>query len=255
MTERLRCTHKTPVLDGQGRPEAGRWIDAGDICLVGQMERNGCFPVVYPTRTGSRRAWVDSIDGFEPGWRIYNQNRYGHIAYPAPGYEKATVRSSGCGVTAMAMAVENLVLGMLDPARCASVALGCGARVSGGTDLQALGRRLCALYPMEMSCGASEETLRQTLDQGGIVVVNTGGSRGSWKGIFSTGGHYIVLLAREGDTYLAADPGLYAGKYDKKWRRDVAVEGELLRCGLDPIVKDSGNRYPPFYYFRRRENL
>lgn len=252
---RLRCGRSTAVLDREGRPEAGRRIDAGDICLVGERAENGLYPVVYPTRSGTRSAWLRGKEGLAPGWRIYNQNRYGGVAYPAPGYAGATVRSSGCGVTAMAMVVENLVLGMLDPAACARIALDCGARVSGGTDLRRLGQTLCGRYPMKMTCTSSWAALTDALDREGIAVVNTGGDRAGYTGVFSTGGHYIVLLARQGQQVYIADPGDYAGKYEKSGRRAVQRAGELLCCDGEVVARDSANRNPPYYLFERRNDL
>ena len=253
MPEVLRCTAPTAVFDAHGQAEAVRRIDPGDICLVGERQADGLIPVTYPVKTGTRRAFVRDRSPFTSGYRIYNQNAYGHIPYPAKGYEKATVRSGGCGVTAMAMVVENLVLGMLDPAACASIALSCGARVSGGTDLRRLGKALCSRYPMTMSVTSSVDALRACMDRGGMAVVNTGGDGPGHKGIFSSGGHYIVLLELEDAQAVVADPGYYSGKYQKAWRKEISVgKNDLLWCRLDRILADSRSRDPAFYLFERK---
>jgi len=253
MTETLRCMRRTAVYDVSGRLEKNRRIDAGDICLIGEKNDKGLYAVVYPIRKGTRKAYIRDKSNFAAGFRLYNQNDYGHVAYPARGYENATVKSGGCGVTAMAMAVENLVLGMMDPAEAASLALRCGARVPGGTDMRLLGKAVCAQYPVVMQAGSSVEMARDCMARGGVVIVNTGGDRGKYRGVFSSGGHYVLLLRLSGAQAVVADPGYYAGKYRKSWRTAVTVdENGLLHCDLDLLAQDSCNRHPAFYCFERK---
>ena len=250
--ERLYCTKKTPVYDKSGRLMARRWIDAGDVCLVGDRGTSGLTAVEYPVKNGTYSAFLKDTLSFEKGFKVYNQNDYGYVPYPAAGYVNATVKSGGCGVVAMSMVIENLVLGMLAPEACAAAALSCGARVSGGTDMSVLAREMAKRYPLTFYTSYSISETAKALEKGGAVIVNTGGDRGGYKGIFSSGGHYITLLEYKGSIFTAADPGLYAGKYNVSWRLGVKVENGLLKCRGQDLVSDSSNRYPPFYIFGRK---
>ena len=81
--------HKNGVADGKS------YIAAGDLCTVSDKTLAGLYPVTYPTARGSKTRWVASLKGF-----LCNQNAYGGLSYPAPGYPSATVKSGGCGVCA-----------------------------------------------------------------------------------------------------------------------------------------------------------
>lgn len=60
------------------------------------------------------------------------------------------------------------------------------------------------------------------------VVVSCG------NGIFSTGGHFIVIVGIEGDTLKIYDPYLYAGKFETSTRRGkVTVSGNTVYCSIE----------------------
>ena len=53
-------------------------------------------------------------------------------------------------------------------------------------------------------------------------------------GLFTTGGHFIVLVGIDGDTIKIYDPYLYAGKFDTPTRRGkVWVDGYNVYCTVD----------------------
>lgn len=53
-------------------------------------------------------------------------------------------------------------------------------------------------------------------------------------GLFTTGGHFIVLVGIEGDTIKVYDPYLYAGKFETSTRRGkVRVDGNTVYCSID----------------------
>ena len=85
----------------------------------------------------------------------YNQRNYGHVAYPAPGYENATLKSAGCGPCSAAMMAEQLTGGTHGPEEMAQLAQNVGARVSGGTDLRRLGSALCVRLGLKMETGGA----------------------------------------------------------------------------------------------------
>ena len=61
-----------------------------------------------------------------------------------------------------------------------------------------------------------------------LVVASCG------NGLFTTGGHFIVLVGIDGDTIKIYDPYLYAGKFDTPSRRGkVWVDGYTAYCTID----------------------
>ena len=52
-------------------------------------------------------------------------------------------------------------------------------------------------------------------------------------GLFTTGGHFIVLVGIDGDTIKIYDPYLYSGKFDTSTRRGkVSVSGNTVYCSV-----------------------
>ena len=93
--------NRIAVYRSDGVLDAKSHIDAGDLCEIGGKTLAGLYPVLYPTSRGPKTRWVRNLKGF-----LVNQNDYASIPYPAPGYEKATIKSSGCGVCSAVMAGE-----------------------------------------------------------------------------------------------------------------------------------------------------
>lgn len=61
-----------------------------------------------------------------------------------------------------------------------------------------------------------------------IVIVSCG------NGLFTTGGHFIVLVGIDGDTIKIYDPYLYAGKFNTSTRRGkVSVDGYNVYCSIE----------------------
>ena len=233
---------KIAVRDRYGLSDAKSYIAAGDLCTVSGKTLAGLYPVTYPTARGEKTRWVRDLRGF-----LCNQNDYAHLAYAAPGYESATVKSGGCGVCAAVNAVGALTGKAVPVREMRDLALTCGARVSGGTDMKKLCAALAKTYGLTCTLSNSADELKRHLERGGAAICNTAG-----KGMFSTGGHYVVALGLLESKVCIADPGLYAGKYSSARRRKaVAVTGDLLLC--DPAVLDADcvGRWPRYYLLHR----
>ena len=233
---------KIAVRDRYGLSDAKSYIAAGDLCTVSGKTLAGLYPVTYPTARGEKTRWVRDLRGF-----LCNQNDYPHLAYAAPGYESATVKSGGCGVCAAVNAVGALTGKAVPVREMRDLALTCGARVSGGTDMKKLCTALAKAYALTCTLSNSAAELKRHLERGGAAICNTAG-----KGMFSTGGHYVVALGLLESKVCIADPGMYAGKYSSARRRKaVTVIGDLLLC--DPAVLDADcvGRWPRYYLLHR----
>lgn len=187
--------------------------------------------------------------------KYYNQNNYGNVPYPSPTAPNATIKSGGCGPTCAAMIVSNLTSKVVDPKAMATYAIQKKARVSGGTDMQVLSKAIAADYGLTYATTNDESVLLQHLRSGGIAIANVGGNRPGYKGVFSDGGHYVVVagLAPDGKA-MVLDPGYYAGKFNKFGRvGKVTVKGNECHCAITVLVQDTSNRNPGYYLFARKE--
>lgn len=238
----IRYAAKTLCPAGEdGAPQTGRRIDLGDKCTVGTKGR--LWPVSYPVSGGVRAAYLPDLCGLAA---VYNQFDYPNVPYPGPGRPDATVKSGGCGPTSMAMVVETLCPGVsFAPAAAAAYARSAGARAPSGTDMGVLSKRAAEKFRLTLSVTSAISALLAHLRAGGIAVANVAGN-----GMFSTGGHYLVVLAEQDGLLTIADPGLYSGKYaSAKRRAAVKVVGKLLRAAPETLDKDCAGRNPRYYLF------
>lgn len=229
---KINLRHKNGVADGKS------YIAEGDLCTVSDKTLAGLYPVTYPTARGEKTRWVSNLKGF-----LCNQNGYGDLPYPAPGYPSATVKSGGCGLCAAVSAVGALTGKAVSVKDMRDLAVSCGARVSGGTDMKRLTDRLCKTYGLKCTQSNHLSQLTEHLEKGGVAICNTAG-----KGMFSTGGHYVVALGMLDGKLCLADPGLYAGKYSNARRKAaVKVSGDLLLTDGATLDADCVGRWPRYY--------
>lgn len=230
------------VLGSNGLLDGKSYIAAGDLCTVGEKTPTGLYPVTYPTSKGNKTRWVRTLKGF-----LCNQREYADIPYPAKGYETATIKSGGCGVCAAVNVVGALTGKAISVRVMRDLAVNGGARVSGGTDMRRLASLICGRYGLKVTTTSSLPELQRHLIRGGVAICNSAG-----RGMFSTGGHYVVALGMLGGKVCIADPGLYTGKYSTAARKDkVQVSGDLIFADAETLNADCIGRAPRYYLFSK----
>ena len=113
---------------------------------------------------------------------------------------------------------------------------------------------LCRRYPLtyEMTNDAGR-VLQFLKDKEGMVVANSGGNREGYTGVFTKGGHYIVLAEANGRMVTVLDPNLYDGKFEEPGREGkVTVEGNLAFTKISVVAEDCSNRTPAYFLFRKK---
>ena len=230
------------VLGSNGLLDGKSYIAAGDLCTVGEKTPTGLYPVTYPTGKGNKTRWVRTLKGF-----LCNQREYPDIPYPAKGYENATIKSGGCGVCASVNVVGALTGKAISVRVMRDLAVNGGARVSGGTDMRRLASLICGKYGLKVATTSSLPELQRHLIRGGVAICNSAG-----RGMFSTGGHYVVALGILGGKVCIADPGLYTGKYSTAARKaKVTVSGDLVFADAETLNADCIGRAPRYYLFSK----
>ena len=150
----------------------------------------------------------------------YNQadKRWANYPYPSKTYPKATVKSSGCGPTSSAMIVSSFV-STIYPNQMAQLFLNNGLRAATGTDHKAF-EWIAKKYGLKMKKSIYIADAVDCLKRGGMCVAYCKAG-----GLFSTGGHIIVLADIRGNNLVVYDPYLYANKFKSGNRRCVTVKG------------------------------
>ena len=148
------------------------------------------------------------------------------------------------------MVVETLTGKHFPPEQAAAFAIECGARAASGTGMAVLAKALAKAFGLTVTQSNDMTELPAALKRGSVAIANTGGDRPGYKGVFSDGGHYVVVLGLAPDGRLMlADPGFYAGKYQKPHRKVVEVVGNLLYASPQVLDRDAQNRNPRYMLF------
>lgn len=188
----------------------------------------------------------------------FNQNKFSTVPYPSKEKPTATVASGGCGPTCAAMIVSNLTGQVVDPKAMALFAIAHGARVNGGTDMNILSKAVSLNYGLPVTTTNDENTVLAHLRAGGMAIANVGGNRGSYVGVLSDGGHYVVAAGIADDgRVVVLDPGYYNGKFNKAGRKGKVTVIDLGRgnyqclCDISVLRDDTANRNPAYWLFKK----
>lgn len=180
----------------------------------------------------------------------HNQFSYKTIPYPHISRPDATVATSGCGVCCMSMVVEGIMGEAWPPKQSAAYSISVGARASTGTDMALLGHKTSDKFGIGHKTSSNVNTLIEALQNGAWAIANVGGDRAGYKGLFSDGGHYIVVSGIKDGKFIVWDPGYYAGKFNKAGRTGkVTVRGNDIYVLPEYLDKDCSNRSPRYYIF------
>lgn len=187
--------------------------------------------------------------------KYYNQRNYPDIVYPSEAYPEESISSAGCGAVSCSMLVENLTGQSFPPIEAASYALEVGSRDNEGTDMRILGPEISKRFGFVYSEGNDiEEVLDFLSKKKGYVIANSGGDEKDYVGIFTSGGHYVLLTAAKGRVVEVLDPALWPDKFSKPGREEkVFWISDRIYCDADFIAEDCRNRDPAFYFFAIKE--
>lgn len=97
-------------------------------------------------------------------------------------------------------------------------------------------------FNIEYQETSSLDTVIELLRNNHYVVCSVG------NGLFTYGGHFIVIVGIEGDTLKIYDPYLYSGKFDTSTRSGkVTVSGNTVYCSIENFRKYAN--YKGFFCF------
>ena len=167
--------------------------------------------------------------GSYQGLTYYSQAdpRWANTMYSSIGDRSQTMKSSACGPTSAAMVVSSSK-GTILPTTMANLAVDNGYRTAGNGTAWAFYPFVADYFGFNDYANTSGlDTAINYLRQGYFVVASVG------SGLFTTGGHYIVLVGIDGDTIQIYDPYLYSGKFNTASRKGkVTVSGNTVYCSV-----------------------
>ena len=163
------------------------------------------------------------------GLTYYSQidSRWRYNMYSSIGDTSQNIGTSGCGPTSAAMIVT-AIKGAITPDIMADLFVKYGYRSSNSGTYWSAFRAIADEFNIEYQETSDIDTMINLLRNNHYVVASVG------NGLFTTGGHFIVLTGVEGDIIKIYDPYLYSGKFDTSTRRGkVTVSGNTVYCSID----------------------
>lgn len=186
--------------------------------------------------------------------KIFNQNDYPHIPYPSPELPGATVKSGGCGVVCMMIILANMAGIEISAEEAAQYAINRGARVSGGTDMGVLCRNLVKDYGFMLEITSDTEKMTKHVARKGWAVANVSGDRPGYTGVYSNGGHYVLVAGGTKEKLVVLDPAWYVGKFTKAGRAGKVLDigGGVTSCAAAVLADDTQTRRPAYYLLSKK---
>ena len=192
--------------------------------------------------------------------KYLNQLDHPDIPYPTDAategsrFHDLSIKEAGCGLCSLAMMVDRLTTKTISLQRLIALSLKHKANLHPGTDMKILGPVVADLYDLDFSTTNRVKKAMQHLKNGGSVIANVGGDREGYTGVFSHGGHYVLLLSAGKDSICVLDPSLKEGKYEEPGREGkVRLDAPFAYCSPELMEKETDNRNPGFYLFSRKE--
>ena len=169
-------------------------------------------------------------------------SRWRYYPYTSTNNANQTIGSSGCGVTAATMIIDSIV-GNVSVTDVADTFVKYGYRSSNNGTYWSAYRAIADEFNIEYQETSNLETMLNKLRNNNYVICSVG------NGLFTTGGHYIVIYAVDNDTLKIYDPYLYAGKFETSTRRGkVEVKGNTVYCSIENF-KQYAN-YKQFFCYK-----
>ena len=178
------------------------------------------------------------------GLTYYSQldSRWSSKMYSSVGNSSQTIGTSGCGPTSSAMVVSS-IKGNITPNEMANLYMQYGYRSANQGTYWSAFKWTADVFNIGYSeCYKLDEAVAKLKDNNYIIASCN-------QGLFTYGGHFIVLTGVEGDYIKVYDPYLYSGKFSTSSRIGKAeVKGNTVYVSIENF-REYAN-YQKFFCFK-----
>lgn len=167
------------------------------------------------------------------GLTYYSQvdTRWKNHIYTAISDNSQTIGTSGCGPTSAAMVVSS-IRGTITPDVMSDLYVQNGYRSSNSGTYLAAFRWTADFFNIEYEHTKDLNRVVELLNNNNYIIASCG------SGLFTYGGHIIVIYGVEDNNLKIYDPYLYNGKFDTSTRRGkVSINNNTIYCSIDNFKK------------------
>lgn len=194
------------------------------------------------------RTWNVELGDYK-GLTYYSQldSRWSSNTYTSCGNTNQTIGTSGCAPTTASMIVT-ATKGAITPDKMSNLFVQNGYRsANNGTYLSAF-RAVADEFNIDFEETTNLNRAVDLLNNNHYLAVSCA------NGLFTTGGHLIMIYGVENNTLKIYDPYLYSGKFETSTRRGkVTVDGNTVYCSIDNFRRYANATH--FYAYKHDGNV
>lgn len=181
-------------------------------------------------------------------------SRWAKTIYSAKPPHTETIKDAGCGITCAAMMVATLCDPKITPVEMADYSVKNGFRIDGCGTSANIFPALAAKYTLTHKAVKTIQEAVKMLQDGFLIVANV---KGGADGLFSTGGHYILLTGIKNDGRIVVyDPFNYAGKFNTSARKGkVEINGNEIYVSKELLDADMRHDFSAYIGLKGSLNM
>ncbi len=150
--------------------------------------------------------------------------------------------------------VELLTDTTLDIEECIKISYDCVANHAAGTDMSILAPVIAEKFGLDYKPSYDYAEAVAHLQRGGQIVAHMGIPEGKNIGLFTKGGHYILLTATDGENFCILDPSYTPDKYEIPERAGKVntSHAPFLYCPVETVHSETKDARIRYHLFSRK---
>ena len=167
--------------------------------------------------------------------------------------EKQNIKTAGCGICSLTMVVNHLSHREFSLEDCIRAVYKTGANRVHGSRMRVFAPYVADEYGLDYKMTTSIDEAIECLREGGEVIALVRGDRDGRKGLFTSIGHYITLIAYDGQEFTILDPGYTKERYAMpEHKGKTRVIYPFVYAAKDVIKEEEDNTVAAYYLFKRK---
>ena len=167
--------------------------------------------------------------------------------------EKQNIKTAGCGICSLTMVVNHLTARSFSLEDCIEAAYKSGANRVHGSRMRWLAPPVAEEYGLDYRMTTSIDEAIECIRDGGEVIALVRGDRDGKRGLFTSIGHYITLIAYDGKEFTILDPGYKEERYAMpEHEGKTRVLYPFVYATREVIKEEEDNSVAAYYLFKRK---